>query len=215
MVVLALLAARAGLGNTDLAIEERWLEWGGKERSLHAFVAGPATGRPVLLLHGARYDAETWRELGTLTLLGERGYRAVALDLPGFGASTPVDHSAAELLALLLPRLGLERPVVVAPSMAGRYALPLVARHPELVGGLVVVAPAGITEHRQGLAGSATPTLIVWGSEDEVLSVTHARELAGLVPESEIVLLDGAGHAGYLEQPDVFHRALLDFLAGL
>lgn len=38
--------------------------------------------RNILLLHGARYSAKTWHDLGTLTLLAASGYRVAAVDLP-------------------------------------------------------------------------------------------------------------------------------------
>lgn len=37
----------------------------------------------VVLLHGKAFNSHTWEQLGTLQLLVQRGYRAVALDLPG------------------------------------------------------------------------------------------------------------------------------------
>lgn len=38
--------------------------------------------RNVLFLHGARFGARNWDDIGTLELLAEKGYRAVAVDLP-------------------------------------------------------------------------------------------------------------------------------------
>jgi abhydrolase domain-containing protein 14 len=211
LLFLVQTACGGAPGENGQGIEESWLEWEAGAR-LHVLVAGPATGRPVLLLHGARYDADTCRELGTLTFLAERGYRALALDLPGFGASDPVAAPADQFLAAALRRLGLERPVVVAPSMSGRFALPLIAAHPELVSGLVAVAPAGIDEQRGVLAGALVPTLLVWGEMDTVVPVASGRELLELLPRGELTVIPGAGHACYLDQPEAFHKALLTFL---
>ena len=51
---------------------------------IHTLQAGPSTGQAILLLHGMKFQAATWRENGTLETLANAGYRAVALDLPGF-----------------------------------------------------------------------------------------------------------------------------------
>lgn len=50
-------------------------------------------------------------DLGTLALLGEAGLRAVAVDLPGTGASGPrADHeSDADFMAQVLADLGMRR----------------------------------------------------------------------------------------------------------
>lgn len=37
----------------------------------------------VVFLHGKAFNSHTWEQLGTLQLLSKRGYRAVAIDLPG------------------------------------------------------------------------------------------------------------------------------------
>jgi len=192
------------------AIESRTLPWEGGE--LHLLAAGPGDGPVVLLLHGARFEAETWRELGTLEVLARAGYRALALDLPGFGASDrfPVPDA---FLAAVLARLELDRVTLVAPSMSGEVAFPLILDHPERLAGLVAVAPVGIPTHRERLAEIRVPVLAIWGEADTVVSPEIGRQLVAAVPGAEWLSLEGAGHPSYLDRPEEFHRALLDFLA--
>jgi pimeloyl-ACP methyl ester carboxylesterase len=45
-------------------------------------------GDPIVLLHGWSDSADTWRCV--LAQLGRRERRAVAVDLPGFGAADPL-----------------------------------------------------------------------------------------------------------------------------
>ncbi len=182
---------------------------------LHFLAAGPDTGPPVLLLHGARYTVETWRELGTLELLAQRGYRVLAMDLPGFGSSPTSETPPEELLQGLLPLL-FDRPaVVVSPSMSGRFSFPLVAQRPSWLAGFVAIAPGAITANLESLQGSTVPTLILWGDRDEIIPPKEAKRLAKAMPASRSVVLEDAGHACYLDQPIAFHRQLLQFLAAV
>lgn len=43
------------------------------------------------------------------------------------------------------------------------------------------------------------PTLIVWGSLDEAVPVSHAKELESLISDAGLVVLEGASHYAYLE----------------
>jgi pimeloyl-ACP methyl ester carboxylesterase len=113
-----------------------------------AAVIDEGSGPPLLLLHGWGASKEL------MAPLAERlhGYRIVAPDLPGFGATPPpheawgVDDYAAWVIALL-DRLGIERAHIVGHSNGGRVAIALATAHPERVGRLVLTDSAGIRPH--------------------------------------------------------------------
>lgn len=192
------------------AILPREMDFRGKP--LHLLAGGPEGAPAVLLLHGAAFTSATWQELGTLDLLAGRGLRVVAVDLPGYGKSPAGDLSAARLLEELLPALGLSRPVLVAPSMSGHYALPFLAAHPERLAGLVAIAPAGVPEWAPRLSGCAVPALVVWGTADKVFPVAQAKTLADSFRAATPLYLEGARHPAYLDATDAFHDALLEFV---
>lgn len=197
--------------------EERWLQceqydidFDGK--NLRTLRIGKPTWPEVLLLHGARFDSRTWLELGTLELLAKNGYRAVAIDLPGYGRSEKGPVALEQFLWIALPFLDLKRPVVLFPSMSGTFAFPFLIDHPTAVAGVVPIAPAGVPDFGARLTGFAAPALIVWGEADNVFPLSQAETLKKLWPNSSKLLLPKAGHACYQDAPDEFHAGLLAFL---
>lgn len=56
------------------------------------------------------------------------------------------------------------------------------------------------------------PTLIVWGSMDDAVPLQHAHAMEKAIPDSGLVVFEGAGHFPYLEQPDRFCRIVRHFL---
>ncbi|MEQ1893809.1 MAG: alpha/beta fold hydrolase [Planctomycetota bacterium] len=181
--------------------------------ALHALEAGPASGAAVLLLHGARYSARNWQELGTLERLAQAGFHALALDWPGYGA-TPRwsdEPEASALLARVCDELALTRVVLIGPSLGGGFALEFAAAAPTRVAGLVLVAPAGAASFAP--ARWDTPTLLLWGDRDEVLAPEIGRALQQRLTGARLELLPGAGHPCYLEQPERFHELLFESLS--
>lgn len=62
------------------------------------------------------------------------------------------------------------------------------------------------------LPGVKAPTLLVWGTEDDAVPVAHARTMERLIPDSGLVLFEGAGHFAYLDEPERFTRVVRHFL---
>ncbi|MCG8471556.1 MAG: alpha/beta hydrolase [Desulfobacterales bacterium] len=169
----------------------------------------------VIFLHGMRFSSQNWEELGTLDLLEEKGFHAVAVDLPGFGKTPESSLTTEETLSAIIEALGVEKPVIVAPSFSGNYALPVVSEHPSDFSAFVAVAPLGIPENTGALRGIALPFLIIWGDDDPIVPVENANMLDSLLTNSEVVILPGGGHPTYLNQTDTFHRHLMRFLEKL
>ena len=171
----------------------------------------------VVLLHGMSFSADTWLEIGTVSVLCEVGFRVFAIDMPGFGKSggKRLKRSfASEFLHRILREIGALNPVLVGPSMGGGIALLYAIRFDELRG-LVLIAPAGlndpsIVDNLDKI--SNLPTLIFWGDKDRVFPLSMSEILAGKLVNSKIVVCKNAPHPCYLEATEVFHEELLVFL---
>ena len=57
------------------------------------------------------------------------------------------------------------------------------------------------------------PTLIVWGANDQLVSVKDAERLEDLIPDSRREVFKRTGHVAMLERPERFNRLLREFLA--
>ncbi|XP_055985866.1 protein ABHD14A isoform X3 [Sorex fumeus] len=174
----------------------------------------------VVLLHGKAFSSFTWEQLGTLQVLAHRGYRAVAIDLPGFGNSEPTkeantDAGRAELMKQMLEDLQVRKGVLVSPSLSGQYALPFLMQSHYMLRGFVPIAPVYNQNYtRQQFWAVKTPTLIMYGDMDH-FQATESMQQLRFLPNHSVVKLHNAGHACYLQKPQDFHQALLDFLDSL
>lgn len=63
------------------------------------------------------------------------------------------------------------------------------------------------------LGRNGVPTLLFWGSEDEVIPASNAAYVRSTVPMLRVIHVDGAGHLPHYEKPEVVGPAMLEFLA--
>ncbi len=111
--------------------------------TLHVAEAG--SGPLVLLVHG--FPQFWWAWHRQLVDLADAGYRAVAVDLRGYGASDkpPRGYDAPTLaadMAALVSALGESNALVVGSDLGGLLAWTMAARHRQVVRGVVALGAA-------------------------------------------------------------------------
>lgn len=110
--------------------------------------AGPATGAPLLLVHGWAVSSYLWRK--NILPLAAAGHRVVSIDLPGHGLSdspsAPGSYALSSFTRSLLEvmdRLGIARASVLAQSMGGKVAVRVALDEPGRVERLILFGPVG------------------------------------------------------------------------
>jgi pimeloyl-ACP methyl ester carboxylesterase len=108
-------------------------------------------GIPLILLHANPGDSQ---DFAAVIPALSKNYRVLALDWPGYGQSDlPQQPESAsvflfsKVLREFLTALALPSALFIGNSVGGNAAARLASEFPELVRGLVLVAPGGFTPH--------------------------------------------------------------------
>ncbi len=110
---------------------------------LHALETGPEDAPVIVLLHGFPEFSESWRDV--MLRLGDAGFKAIAPDLRGYGASDKPDSgydlgTLARDIAGLIERIAPDgRAHLVGHDWGGAIAYHVAAMHPDRVHTLAVV----------------------------------------------------------------------------
>jgi pimeloyl-ACP methyl ester carboxylesterase len=83
-------------------------------------------------------------------------------------------------------------------------------------------SPSGAISALQAMAGRASsadtlgslkvPALVVVGSEDVITPLRDAERMQEMIPDAELLVLEGCGHLSLLEKPAEFNAAFERFL---
>ena len=182
---------------------------------IHFLSAGNPDNTTVVLLHGMKFQAATWQELGTLERIAEEGFHVIAMDMPGFGLSPTCSAEQNKMLESFLQEIGQQKIILIGPSMGGKIALEFTINHPERITALVLVGSVGVEENSNNLSSIDVPTLMIWGSEDQISPLTNCEILLSSISGSKKIIIEGAPHPCYLDNPDTWHTELMNFLNSL
>lgn len=58
----------------------------------------------------------------------------------------------------------------------------------------------------------SAPVMLFWGDKDTATPISDAHRMAKLIPDAGLVVAEGAGHFAFLEQPELWHATLMNFL---
>lgn len=126
-------------------IDGPWTHRTIRANGIAVHIAELGSGPLVLLLHGMPTFWWTWSQ--QLTDLADAGYRAVAVDLRGYGASDkpPRGYDATTLaadIASLVTALGERDAMLVGNDLGGLLAWTVAAQHPQVVRRIAVLGAA-------------------------------------------------------------------------
>jgi 3-oxoadipate enol-lactonase len=82
---------------------------------------------------------------------------------------------------------------------------------PEWFGAFAELCEAALTL-RVDVRRIAVPTLVICGEKDALKPVARSREMAERIPNAELVIVPGAGHAVVIERPEEVSTAIESFL---
>lgn len=113
-----------------------------------------------------------------------------------------------EFLPLLFPKQGASAELMAVARSAALRASPEGACWS-------LAAMANRPERVKLLQGIQAPSLVIHGTEDQIMSLQHAREMAALLPNARLIEIPGVGHMTPWEAPRTLAEAFSSWVTSL
>ena len=77
-----------------------------------------------------------------------------------------------------------------------------------------MLAIRNTTDLASRLSKVQSPTIIVWGQNDEMIPVKYSEDYTN-IPNSNVKVIPRCGHTPFTEKPELFSKIAIDFLKGI
>jgi abhydrolase domain-containing protein 17 len=197
-------------------------------------LVNPDARLTILYSHGNAEDIGHLAPL--LDDIRKHGFNVLAYDYPGYGLSDGgppgvenVTRAAEAVYRHAVVKLGISASAIVplGRSVGSGPSVYLAANHP--VGGLIIesgfssafrvvtrvtLLPFDRFPNERLLREVRVPVLVIHGTDDEVISFSHGPRLAAVVPGTDTLWVEGAGHNNLMEVAgENYWTALREFAA--
>ena len=210
IAVLMLAGLTSAQEHVSFSTQDGWI--------IHGDLYGTG-GRAIVLAHGGRFEKGSWEKQALV--LVKAGFRALAIDLRGFGLSkdgpqsvrsdfgSPLDVLAA---VRYLREKGAKNVSVVGASMGGDAALDAVAAAPGEIDRLVLLA-SGAYGQPEKWKGRKLFIVARDDANDAGPRLPKIRAQYEKAPDpKELIIVDGSAHAQFLFQTDQGERVMREIL---
>lgn len=178
-------------------IEANYREWGSGETT-------------ILMLHGWPADSSDYSELGPM--LGQKGYRIIVPDMPGWGETPPPDKAWTvtdymEWVDDFTKVIELKQFVLFGHSFGGRVAIKYAIKYPYRSQALILCAAAGVKPDSLTMKRRLLKLTAVVGKKAFALPGINK-----LAPAARKVLYKAAGSDDYLKAQGVMKETIVKVL---
>ncbi len=192
-------------------------------KNVHYLSFSRGLSRSVILLHGSETVSYDWANIDALRKISQWGFDVYAPDLPGFGKSEKNDKysfgsdpsKGSLFIKDFTDSVYAGTSALIAPSISGGMALKAAIDQPENISSVTVIGGLGIDHITNQLNLVNKPVLIIWGSEDKSVPISHGMRYHDLIAHSQFVKINGAAHCVQFSKPDSFFATIKNFLTDI
>jgi pimeloyl-ACP methyl ester carboxylesterase len=182
----------------------------GNSLSYHA--EGKQKQSAVLLLHGLNAHSGTWRK-NVFFLANDSLVLAPTLQA-WRGSSKDLDVVPyVRMVEQFLKKVDHHRVSIIGNSMGGWIALGILQDRPDMIEAIVLEDSAGLSKTNFAKINEARKQiLIIWGRNDKTIPLGTGFKFHDELTESDLIILENAGHVPHWEKSGEFNGLVSDFL---